>query len=216
MVSTPAQVAAQVPLSTGTWSEHSLKLPLKRARSALYPCQAHGENTRSSCRSALYPQNTRSSAPAQHCIHARHMLRTPTQVHPLSTVCAWHGYPLKLPLKRTRSALYPRQAHGKNTRSSAPAQHCVHARHMVRTPVQLSTVSMPGTWSEHPLKLPLKRRSALYPRQAHGKKALYPCQAHRKHGKNTRSTQHCIHARHMVRTPAQSHLLSTVSMPGTW
>ena len=103
--------------------QHSLKLPLKRARSALYPCQAHG-------------QNTRSSAPAQHCVHARHMVRAPAQVHPLSTV-SMPGAPLKC-----RSALYPRQAHGKNTRSSAPTQH----RHMVRTPAQLGTVSMPGIW----------------------------------------------------------------------
>ena len=53
------------------------------------------------------------------------------------------------PFKRTRSALHPCQANGKNTRSSAPAQHCIHARHMVRTPVQvhpLSTASMPGKW----------------------------------------------------------------------
>ena len=80
------------------------------------------------------------------------MVRTPAQVHSLSTACQAHGkntsssapashcipdrHMVRTPFKRTRVALYPCQAHGKNTRSSAPAQHCVHARHMVRTPAQ--------------------------------------------------------------------------------
>ena len=147
-------------------------------------------------------------------------------MHPLSTV-SMPGTRSEHPLKRTRSALhpcqaharsalYPCQAHGKNTRSSAPAQHCIHARHMVRTPAQvhpLSTVSMPGTRSEHPLK---RTRSALHPCQAHARSALYPCQAH---GKNTRSSapaQHCIHARHMVRTPAQVHPLNRKKAQNTF
>ena len=86
IVRTPAQAR---PLSAvcmpGTWSEH----PLKCARSALYPCQAHGKNTRSSSLKTAcqaHGKNTRSSAPALHCIHARHTVRTPVQVRPLSTV----------------------------------------------------------------------------------------------------------------------------------
>ena len=117
MVSTPVQVH---PLSTvsmaAKWEAH----PLKRTRSALYPCLPNGKHTR-------------SSAPAQHCTHACQMVSTPVQVHPLSTVsmaAKWEAHPLK----RTRSALYPCLPNGKHTRSSAPAQHCIHGCQMGSTP----------------------------------------------------------------------------------
>ena len=90
---------------------------------SLHPCQANVKSTPQCTRSALH--------------HARQMGK-----HPLG--CA-------------RSALYPCQANGKNTRSSLPAQRCIHARQMIRTPAALSpcqanatrvhlltTVSMPG------------------------------------------------------------------------
>ena len=132
MVRTPVQVHSLSTVSMpAKWSEH----PCKCTRSALYPCQPNGKNTR-------------SSALAQHCIHASQMVRTPVQVHSLSTVsmpAKWYEHPFKC----TRSALYPRQPNGKNTRSSALAQHCIHASQMVRTPVQvhsLSTVSIPAKW----------------------------------------------------------------------
>ena len=263
-VRTPVQVHSLSTVSMpAKWIEH----PFKRNRSALYrsalfPCQPNGQNTRSSAlaqhcihasqmpakwwsehpckctRSALFPcqpngQNTRASALAQHCIHASQIVRTPVQVHSLSTVsmpaivrtpvqahslstvslpAKWSEHPFKCnrlpakwsehPCKCTRSALFPCQPNGKNTRSSALAQHCIHANQMVRTPVQahsLSTVSMPAKWSEHPCKC------------THS--PLYPCQPN---GKNTRASalaQHCIHASQMVRTPVQAHSLSTVSMP---
>ena len=70
-----------------------------------------------------------------------------------------------------------------------------HARH-------LSIVSMPGTWLAHP---PTRLISALYPRLAHDK-----------HTRPGASSQHCIHAWHMVSTPAHARHLSVVSMPGTW
>ena len=79
MVSTPVQVH---PLSTvsmpAKWKAH----PLKRTRSALYPCLPNGQHARSS---APAPRCI-SSAPAQHCIHACQMVSTPVQVHLLSTV----------------------------------------------------------------------------------------------------------------------------------
>ena len=86
-------------------------------------------------------EHTCSSAPAQHCIHARDIGSAPAEAH--------------LP-----------GGDGKHTRSSAPAQHCIHAREicsalhprmrvggMASTPAQvhpLSTVS--GEWQAHPLK----------------------------------------------------------------
>ena len=111
--------------------------------------------TRSEVCSALCPRlptgkRTRSSAPAQRCIHA-HQLKA----HPL---------------KRNRGALYPRPPTGKHTRSSAP----------------LRTVSTPTNWQLHPLKCalsevyphqqlvthPLKR--TLHARQLASRSALYP------------------------------------------
>ena len=77
------------------------------------------------------------STPAQHCTHARHML---VQEHPLSTAFMPATSQAR-PLKSTHSAPFPCQAHGKHTRSRAPAQHCTHSRHMVSTPAQ-----------EHPLR----------------------------------------------------------------
>ena len=127
------------------------------ASSALHPCQAYGKNTP-------------SSAPAQHCIHARHMVTTPASTASMPGKC---------------------QAYGNNTRPSALAQHCIHARQMVRTPARarpLNTVSMPGKWYEHPLK---RTRSA-----------LHPCQANGKRTRSNAPTQHCMHARHMMKTPA--------------
>ena len=50
--------------------------------------------------------------------------------------------------KCTLTALHACLAHDKHTRSSAPAQHCVHAWHMISTPAQVrprSTAYMPGT-----------------------------------------------------------------------
>ena len=169
MVRTPVHVHSLSTVSMpAKWYEH----PFKCTRSALYPCQRNGKATRSSALAQhMYPcqpngKNTRSSALAQHCIHASQMVRTPVHVHSLSTVsmpAKWSEHPCKC----TRSALYPcqpngqntrasalaqhciRQPNGKNTRSSALAQHCIHASQMVRTPVQvhsLSTVSMPTKW----------------------------------------------------------------------
>ena len=108
------------------WEAH----PLKCTRSARYPCLPNAKHTR-------------SSAPAEHCIHACQMVGAPVQVHPLSTVKFFSH-----PFKCTRSALYPCLPNGKHTRSSAPAQHCIHACQMVSAPVQvhpLSTVSMPAS-----------------------------------------------------------------------
>ena len=151
MVRTPVQVHSLSAVSMpAKWSEH----PCMCTRSALYPCQRNGTNTR-------------SSALAQHCIHASQMVRLPVQVHLLST--------------------------------------CIHASQMVRTPVHvhsLSTVSMPAKWSEHPC---MCTRSA-----------LYPCQPNGKNNRASALAQHCIHASQMVRTPVQAHSLSTVSMPAKW
>ena len=198
MVRTPVQVHLLSTVSMpAKWSEQ----PFKCTRSALYPCQPSGNNTRSN------GKNTRSSALAQHCIHASQMERTPVQVHSLSTVsmpAKWSEHPCKC----TRSALYPCQPNGKNTRSSALgqhcqpngkntrssalAQHCILASQMVGTPVEvhsLSIVSMPAKWYEHPFKCTGS--------------ALHPCQPN---GKNTCSSalaQHCIQVHRMGVNPFQ-------------
>ena len=130
MERTPAQMH---PLSTVPmpckWQEH----PLQCTRSELYPCQANGKNTR-------------TSAPAQHCIHARQMVRTPARA-PRSALCPCQANGKNA---RPRSALYPCQANGTNTRLSALAQHCIHARQMVRTPARAHLIlcpnGMPGKW----------------------------------------------------------------------
>ena len=126
------------------------------------------------------------------------MVRTPVQVHLLSTVsmpAKWYERPFKC----TRSALYPCQPNGKNTPSSALAQRCIHANQMVRTSVQvhsLSTVPMPAKWSEHPCKCTCS--------------ALYPCQPNGTNARSSALAQHCIRASQMVRTPVQVRSLSTV------
>ena len=111
MVRTPAQAH---PLSIAhmpaKWSRQS-------APAEHCACQPNGKNTR-------------SSASAQHCTHASQLVRTPAQAHPLSTA-HMPGKCYKLPLKCVRSALHTCLANGKNTRSSAAAQHCTHASQMV-------------------------------------------------------------------------------------
>ena len=98
----------------------------------------------------------------QDCIHASQMVRTPAQVHPLSTASThaeWQaggvGGGVGGDGKHTRSSAFaqhcihachlistPAQVHSLST---APAQHCIHACQLVSTPAQVSTVSMPAT-----------------------------------------------------------------------
>ena len=133
---------------------------LLSTRSALYPCLPNGKHTR-------------SSAPAQHCIHACQMVSTPVQVHAFQMVStpaqAHQLMPAKCPLKCTRSALYPCLPNGKHTaevhalsivamagapaqahplRSSAPAQHCIHACQMVSTPAHAHPWFLISRWRE--------------------------------------------------------------------
>ena len=76
-------------------------------------------------------------------------------------------------------------------------QRCAHAWQMISTPAHarhFSIVPMPGTWYAH---APTRVISALYPGLAHNKRT-HP----------RASSQHCIHAWHMVRTPAHARHLS--------
>ena len=111
-------------------------------------------------------KHTRSSAPAQHCIHTRErathaveggvgggMVSTPAQVHPLSTAST-HA---------KAEAHFPRTRKRKRTCSSAPAQHCIHAcggggggGEMVSTPAQAHPL---GAASTH-----AKEEAHLHPR----------------------------------------------------
>ena len=124
------------------------------------------------------------------------MVSTRGQVHPLSSAHmpgTWKAHPLK----RTCSALHTCLAHGKRTRSGAPAQHCAHAWHMARAPAQvhpLSTAHMSGTWSAHPLK---RTRSAMHTCLAH---VSTPAPVRRlAHGKQPAQARPlCTHAWHMV------------------
>ena len=146
--------------------------PFTRTRSALHTCQANGKNTR-------------SRAPAQQCTHAWQMVRTPVHAHPLSTAHMpgkWYEHPLT----RTRSALHTCLPNRKNTRPRAPAQHCTHARQMVRTPAHA-----------HPLR-------------------LQTCQANGKNTRSRAPSQHCTHVCQMVRTPVHAHPLSSAHMPAKW
>ena len=128
MVRTPVQVhSLSIVSMPAKWSEHPCKCVAQHcnhgSQMVRTPVQVHSLSTVSMSNG----KNTRSSGVAQHCIHASQMVRTPVQVHSLSTVsmpAKWSEHPFK----RTRSALYPCQPNGKNTRSSALAQHCIHAK----------------------------------------------------------------------------------------
>ena len=156
---------------------------------------------------SMHASHLRSSAPAQHCIYASQMVKTPVEVHPLGTVsmpAKWS----KPPLKCTRSALYSCQPNGKNPRSS---QHCMHACQMV------------GTHASQMVEPPLKcTRSALYPCLPNGKnpRSSAPAQRCIHASQMARTLLKCTHsalyASQMVRSPAQVHPLSTVSMPAKW
>ena len=96
--------------------------PFKRTRSALHTCQANGKHTCSSATCQALGTHHPSSASAQFRAHARHMVSTRLQAHPLS--------PAHLP------------------GSLKCSQHCAHATNMRSTPVQanlLSKAHLPGT-----------------------------------------------------------------------
>ena len=151
---------------------------------------------------------------------------TPAQVHPLRTVSTaskptnWKAHPFKCtcselcpspptgnwyahPFKCTRSELYPSPPTGERTRSSAPAQNCIQAHQLVSAPAQvhpLRTVSKPTNG---------KRTCSSAPAQDTSPPT----------GKPTRSSapaKNCIQAHQLVSTPAQVHLLRTVSKPTNW
>ena len=67
--------------------------------------------------------STRSSAPAQHCIHARERGSAPSPAQHCTHTCggSWGG---------------AGGGDGKHTRSSAPAQHRIHARERGSAPAQ--------------------------------------------------------------------------------
>ena len=97
----------------------------------------------------------------QHCIHASQLVRTPVQAHPRGAV----SLPAKWEDKCTRTALYPCQPNGKNTRSSAPAQHCIHASKNGRNICSSAPGQhciLPAKWQEHLFK---PAWTALYPCQ---------------------------------------------------
>ena len=118
-------------------------------------------------------KHTRSSAPAQHCIHAHERGSAPAQAHPLSTSHAWgrvgkhtaQVHPLSTAsthakeeahlLKRTRSALHACRGGGGWGGAGAG---------VVSTPAQVHPLSTASTHAKEEAHLLKRTRSALHPR----------------------------------------------------
>ena len=155
-------------------------------------------------------KHTRSSARAQQCTHACHLISTPAQVRPLSSVStpatkhicsAVYARASSVSTPATRSSAPAQQTlpPNKHTRSSAPAQQCIDTCRLISTPVHAPAqqcIHVPP--NKH--TRPSGTRSAVYPR-------LPP----NKHTRSSTPTQPCIHACHRRRTLAQAHPLSSAS-----